>query len=434
MRIPELSELQVKSLGPAPYPSTIARAGQFVDESRRVLLLSDSAEAEAWLASGRPLPSLERAGPRTNLFFEPAQAVCGIVTCGGLCPGLNDVIRSLALNLLEVYGVRQVLGFRYGYKGLSRQGPEPVSLDRGLVDRLAGTAGSYLGSSRGPQDLGEMVDTLIKRGVDVLFVIGGDGTLRGASALAAEVSRRGEPIGVVGVPKTIDNDIAWTSMSFGFHTSVEEARKVVLAAHAEARSAENGIGLVKLMGRHSGFIAAHATLASGVTNFCLIPERPIQIERLLADLEERLLCRGHAVIVVAEGAGQELLESAGEKDPSGNVRLQDIGLWLKERVSAHLHSRKLEFTLKYLDPSYSIRSAPANTVDSEYCLLLGHFAAHAGMAGKTDMTVGLWHQQFVHLPMAVVTESRKQVDLSTELWQSVLTMTGQARSEVVSQL
>ncbi len=252
MRVPELGELQIKSLGPAPYPSSIARAGQFVDETSRVLLLSDSAQTEAWLGSGRPLPSLERAGPRASLFFEPAQTVCGIVTCGGLCPGLNDVIRSLSLNLLEVYGVKQVLGFRYGYKGLSRQGPEPISLDRSQVDRLAGTAGSYLGSSRGPQDLGEMVDTLVERGVDVLFVIGGDGTLRGASALAAEVSRRGEPIGVVGVPKTIDNDIAWTSMSFGFHTSVEQARKVVLAAHAEARSAENGIGLVKLMGRQSG--------------------------------------------------------------------------------------------------------------------------------------------------------------------------------------
>ncbi|GMU51428.1 MAG: pyrophosphate--fructose 6-phosphate 1-phosphotransferase [Candidatus Xenobia bacterium] len=432
MRVPELAELQIKTLGPAPYSSSISRAGRFVDESSRVLLLSDSAQVQAWQADGRPLPSLERAGPRANLFFEPSQTVCGIVTCGGLCPGLNDVIRSLALNLLEMYGVKRVLGFRYGYKGLSRQGPEPVVLDRDHVDRLAGTAGSFLGSSRGPQDVGEMVDTLVRRGVDVLFVIGGDGTLRGASALAAEVARRGEPIAIIGVPKTIDNDIAWTSMSFGFHTSVEEARKVVLAAHAEARSAENGIGLVKLMGRHSGFIAAHATVASGVANFCLIPEHPLQLDRFLASLEQRLRGHGHAVIVVAEGAGQELMESAGAKDASGNVRLQDVGLWLKERISAHLAGRGMEFTLKYLDPSYSIRSAPANTVDSEYCLLLGHFAAHAGLAGMTDMTVGLWHQHFVHLPISVVTETRKQVDLEDEMWQSVLTMTGQARSEVYS--
>ena len=429
MRIPELTELTIKNLGPTSIPSNIARSGRFVDESSRVLMLSDSVQVESWLASGRPLPTLERAGPRAQLFFQPDQTVCGIVTCGGLCPGLNDVIRSLALNLLVVYGVHQVLGFRYGYKGLSRQGPEPVVLDIDRVQRLAGTAGSFLGSSRGPQEVSEMVDTLQRRGVSVLFVIGGDGTLRGASALAAEVARRGASISIIGLPKTIDNDIAWTNVSFGFHTAVEEARKVVLAAYAEASSAENGIGLVKLMGRHSGFIAAHASRASGVANFCIIPEEPLQLDNLLSRIKQRLHSHGQAVIVVAEGAGQELMACQEQKDASGNLRLQDIGLLLKERVSQHLTSQGVEFTLKYFDPSYSIRSAPANTIDSEYCLLLGHFAAHAGLAGKTDMTLGMWHQRFVHLPIAVVTESRKRVDLEDELWQTVLTMTAQPRTD-----
>lgn len=420
MRVPELAELQIQSLGPARFRSQIARQGGFITDDDRVLLLSETRKLEAWTG---PWPSVERAGPRAELFFEPTQTVCGILTCGGLCPGLNDVIRSLTLNLLGVYGVRQVLGFRYGYQGLSKGGPEPVVLDRERVDAIAGTAGSYLGSSRGPQDVAEMVDTLQAREVSVLFVIGGDGTLRGASALAAEVARRGASISIIGVPKTIDNDIAWTSMSFGFHTAVEEARKVVLAAHAEARSAERGIGLVKLMGRHSGFIAVHAARASGVANFCLIPEQPVELSTFLDRLEDCLQSHGHAVIVVAEGAGQELMERTEAHDASGNVRLQDIGLFLKEKITGTLQGT----TLKYLDPSYSIRSAPANTVDSEYCLMLGHFACHAGMAGKTNMTVGLWNQHFVHLPIPAVTQRRKQVDVEGELFQSMLTMSGLAR-------
>jgi len=422
MRIPELAELQIQSLGSARYRSEISRAGGFITDDDRVMLLSETRKLDEWSASGRPWPSVERAGARAALFFNPRETVCGLLTCGGLCPGLNDVIRSLTLNLLGVYGVRQVLGFRYGYQGLSKRGPEPLVLDRERVDAIAGTAGSYLGSSRGPQDVAEMVDTLQSRKVNVLFVIGGDGTLRGASALAAEIGRRGASIAVIGLPKTIDNDIAWTSVSFGFHTAVEEARKVVMAAHAEARSAERGIGLVKLMGRHSGFVAVHAARASGVANFCLIPEQPVELDRFLERLEEVLQKRGHATVVVAEGAGQELMAQSDARDASGNVRLQDIGLYLKERITSTLPNT----TLKYLDPSYAIRSAPANTVDSEVCLMLGHFACHAGMAGKTNMTVGMWHQHFVHLPIPVVTEQRKQVDTEGELWQSMLTMTGRA--------
>lgn len=417
--LPRPEDLVIQSLGPATHPSRIARTGPFVADDSRVLLVNDARQAEELLASGQPLPSAERAGPRGKLYFEPSQTVCGIVTCGGLCPGLNDVLRSLTLNLLGLYGVKRVLGFRYGYKGLTRKGPAPVDLTRDLVQALKGTAGTFLGSSRGPQDLTEMVDTLLDHQVNILFVLGGDGTLRGGSAIAAECRRRGCGISVIGVPKTIDNDIAWTNMSFGFHTAVDEARKVILAAHAEARSAEDGIGLVKLMGRHSGFIAAHATRASAVTNFCLIPEVQLDMPEFLESLASRLSGAGHAVVVVAEGAGQDLLELPVGTDASGNKRLQDIGLFLKDRIT----ERFPQATLKYIDPSYAIRSAPPNTLDSEYCLLLGHFASHAGMAGKTDMTVGWWNQQMVHLPISLVTASRKQVDVTDELWQSVRMMT-----------
>jgi len=419
---PELQELAIQSLGAGRYPSPIQRVGPYVDDRSRVLLSSDAGMIERYLSEGRPLPSVERAGPREKLFFDPAVTVCGIVTCGGLCPGLNDVVRSITLNLLELYGVRQVLGFRYGYKGLSPHGSEPIDLTRATVAPLAGRAGTFLGSSRGPQAVSDIVDSLEKYGVRVLFVIGGDGTLRGGAAISAECQRRGREIALVGVPKTIDNDICWTSMSFGFHTAVDEARKVILAAHAEATGAENGIGLVKLMGRHSGFIAAHATSASGLANFCLIPELDFQLEDFLTRLERRLSERGNAVVVVAEGAGQRLMEQSTGTDASGNARLGDIGLFLKERITSHLSARGLDSTLKYLDPSYSIRSAPPNTIDSEYCLLLGHFASHAAMAGKTNMTLGWWNQTMVHLPISVVTQTRKQVCLEDELWQAVSAM------------
>lgn len=428
--IPSLDELRIATLGPGRYPTPVPRCAPFVDENSRVLLLTDSLEVQRYLDQGRTLPSLERAGPRAKLHFEPARTTCGIVTCGGLCPGLNDVVRSLTLNLLSGYGVRKVLGFRYGYKGLSPTGPDPVELTQPVVDTIAGLAGTYLGSSRGPQPVSTMVDMLQKHEVSILYVIGGDGTLRGGSDLAAECRRRGADIAVVGLPKTIDNDIAWTSQSFGFQTAVEEARRVILAAHAEARGAENGIGLVKLMGRHSGFIAAHAARASGVTNFCLIPEMEVELEQFLPQLEERLSRRGHAVIVVAEGAGQNLMTNSGATDASGNARLGDIGLFLKESIKSHLAERGMEFTLKYLDPSYAIRSAPPNTLDSEYCLLLGHFAAHAGMAGKTDMTLGWWNQTMVHLPIAAVTATRKQVDPNDEPWQAILAMMAGYRLEV----
>jgi 6-phosphofructokinase 1 len=405
-----------------------------VDEDRRVLPCSDTLELKH-LTEAEPEPAaFEPAGPRPEIFFPPDKLTCGIVTCGGLCPGVNDVIRSLVLTLHYSYGVNRVLGFRYGYAGLgSENGHEPVFLDPAVVDTIHQDGGTFLGSSRGPQEIQDMVFTLLKYDVGILFVIGGDGSLRGALSLCEEIARRRLDIAVIGIPKTIDNDLMWTERTFGFGTAVEEARKVIVAAHNEAKGAWNGIGLVRLMGRYSGFIAVHASLANADVNFCLIPEAPFRMDGeggFLQVLEERQERKHHSVIVVAEGAGQGLFDSDGEpeRDASGNVRLKDIGVYLKERIHDYFAYRGKEATIKYIDPSYIIRSLPANSLDSQLCLQLGQHAVHAGMAGRTNMVVGYWNQRYTHLPIALAVSRTKQVDPGGHVWQRVMDATGQPGS------
>jgi len=426
-RWPTEADLEVKRLGECRHASPLAHE-PFVEDTRRVLLTSEVVD----LGATAP-PSFEPAGPRRRIFFAPQRLTCGILTCGGLCPGLNNVVRAIVLRLAYGYQVHRIYGFRYGYAGLADpERHEPCVLVPEFVEHLHERGGTVLGSSRGPQDLGRMVDTLVRLDVGLLFVIGGDGGLRGASALAGEIARRGLSIGVVGVPKTIDNDLQWTWRSFGFETAVDAARTVLAAAHEEARGAWNGIGLVKLMGRHSGFIAANATLASGDVNFCLVPEVPVELEGpsgLLAALEGRLADKHHALIVVAEGAGQNLMADGGTpaRDASGNVKLKDIGTFLRDRIVAHLAEKRLDGVVRYIDPSYVIRSMPTNSFDSQLCLALGQHAVHAGMAGRTDVLVGVWNQRFTHVPIPVAVAARRQLDPRGELWHGVLESTGQER-------
>jgi 6-phosphofructokinase 1 len=385
-------------------------------------------DIKPFIDAGKEPPQLELAGPRERLYFDPAVIACGIVTCGGLCPGINDVIRAITLSLHHHYGVRNIYGFRYGYEGLvKRLGHTPLKLTPDLVNALGEQGGTVLASSRGPQDPVEMVDYLTELGVGILFAIGGDGTLKGAGAIAAEARRRGHPLSVIGIPKTIDNDISFIQKTFGFETAVAEANRAIYAAHTEATGARNGIGLVKLMGRDSGFIAAYASLIDSQVNFCLVPEVPFTLDGLLRCLEERLQKRGHAVVVVAEGAGQELLVTTAGRDASGNAKLGDIGTYLRDTVKEHFSGRGIECNLKYIDPSYIIRSQPANPHDSALCLLLGQNAVHAGMSGRTNMVVGFWHHQFTHVPIALATSRRKKIDPEGWLWGSVLASTGQSR-------
>jgi 6-phosphofructokinase 1 len=338
------------------------------------------------------------------------------------------VIRAIVLGLFHHYGVRTVFGFPYGYEGLTyRAGHTPLELDPDEVEDIHKKGGTILGSSRGPQDVGEMVDTLERMNVGLLFTIGGDGTLRGARDISEEITKRNLKIGVIAVPKTIDNDISYVEQSFGFSTAVSEASQAIRAAHVEAEGARYGIGLVKLMGRHSGFIAAYASLATSDVNFCLIPEVPFSLERFLPVLRERLESRIHAVIVVGEGAGQDLMEGSGERDASGNIRFNDIGVYLRDKIKEYFNDAGMEITLKYIDPSYTIRSMPANSYDSAFCLLLGHNAVHAGMSGRTNMLVGYWLNQFTHVPISLAVSETKRIDPEGRLWNNVVASTGQPR-------
>jgi len=374
--------------------------------------------------------TFEVAGPRERIYFDSTKTTAAIVSCGGLCPGVNDVIRGLVMELWHGYRVTNILGMRYGYEGLvPSHGHQPLQLTPEAVSNIHTFGGTMLGTSRGPQNPAEMVDALELLGVDILFVIGGDGTLKGAAAIVAEINRRGLQKSVIGIPKTIDNDILYLDKTFGFETAFAEAVKAVTCAHVEAISTINGIGLVKLMGRASGFIGCYAALASQQVNFCLVPEVPFELHGsngFLEALRDRIAQRKHAVVVVAEGAGQQLLEAHSlETDASGNRRLGDIGLFLKDEISHFFESRQIPFTLKYIDPSYAIRSVPASPQDNVYCSILAQDAVHAGMAGKTNMLVGRWHDTFVHIPLSLVICNRRKIDPKGDIWRSVLETTGQ---------
>ncbi|MEW6138266.1 MAG: ATP-dependent 6-phosphofructokinase [Thermodesulfobacteriota bacterium] len=420
-------DTSVRFLGEARIDSPLS-SGPFVENHERVLYDFSAETVANEIREGREPVSFLKAGPRRKIFFDPSKLKCAIVTCGGLCPGLNNVIRSLVLTLYHSYGVTNIIGIRYGLQGfIPRYGHPIQELTRDWVSEIHELGGTVLSSSRGPQNVEEIVDALERMNVGILFTIGGDGTFRAAAKIAQEIRERGSRIAIIGIPKTIDNDILLCSRSFGFETAVSRAAGIISSAHVEANGAPNGIGLVKLMGRQSGFIAASAALGNSYANFVLIPESDFDFEGphgLLAVLEQRLLRRKHAVIVVAEGAGQKYCNVSGT-DESGNVRLGDIGLLMKERINEHFRSIGMEINLKYFDPSYYIRSVPATPNDSVFCAFLAQNAVHAGMAGMTNVMVAMWHTDFVYVPIRLVITGRKQVDLNGRLWRSVLESTGQ---------
>jgi 6-phosphofructokinase 1 len=422
---PTTPDFSTDSMGECTIVSPL-RTTHFMDTSKRLLFRADIDELRAQVEAGVDPAAFELAGPREQIYFNPGELRCGIVTCGGLCPGLNDVIRSIVFCLQEKYGVTAIYGFRFGYAGLAEQDAlKPIELTTRRVGQIHEIGGTVLGSSRGPQPVDEMVNTLERLGIQLLFTIGGDGTLRGAHSIVEEIRRRKLDIAVVGVPKTIDNDISYIDMSFGFDTAVEAARQATRAAFVEASCHRYGIGLVKLMGRDSGFIASFATLADTQVGLCLIPEIAFSIDGVIQAAWQRIQRDGYAVIVVAEGAGQNLLDETAEFDASGNRRHGDIGVYLKDVIPEKFRARGTSVSLKYIDPSYMIRSLPANARDANFCLRLGHAAVHAGMAGKTDTVIGSWRRRLTHVPIPMAVASRKQVDTDGYLWQTVLSVTGQ---------
>jgi 6-phosphofructokinase 1 len=430
----DVPDLTIETLGPCRNASPLASllgerqtTQHYVSEGDRVLFDDTVGMLAARGGDLAALPAFEPAGPRRQIFFDPSKTRVGIVTCGGLCPGLNDVIRALVLELTQHYGVTRIYGFRSGYQGMvTKYGHPTMDLTPAAVAGINEYGGTILGTSRGNQDPDEIVDCLEQLGVNILFVIGGDGSMRGALRIAEVVAARDRRIAVVGVPKTIDNDIPYIDQSFGFQTAFGKATEAIRAAQVEAQSVPGGVGLVQLMGRHSGFIACYAALANNDADYVLIPEVPVDVDGFLEHLRRRVASDRHAVVVVAEGAGQEYLrEQPRRVDASGNVRLGDFGIYLRGRITEHFAGYDLECNLKYIDPSYAIRSVPANPYDSVYCIRLAHSAVHAAMAGRTGMVVGRWRGRFVHVPMAAAISSRNQVAPDGDLWMSVLEATGQ---------
>jgi 6-phosphofructokinase 1 len=429
---PENYSFQIDNLGEPGIPSPF-RGRRFIKDHEKVSFAVKLHELEPLFASGKPVPSYERAGPRAVIYHDPHHTRAAVITCGGLCPGLNDVIKNIVNVLWIGYGVRSIVGLRYGYRGLSLKCKFPsLELNPDTVDTIHEDGGTILGSSRGHPDVSEMVDFLVNRDLNLLFTIGGDGTLRGAAAIAQEIKKRGLKISVIGVPKTIDNDLSFMEKTFGFETAVYASADIITAAHNEAKGAYHGIGLVKLMGRDSGFIASYASIANSVVNFCIIPEEPLILEGkkgLLSALEKRFdRGKDHAVIVVAEGAGQDLFHQKPVRyDKSRNIIKNDIGLLLKEEIQRYFAKRQKEVNIKYFDPSYYIRSVPAQGTDSIFCHLLAEHAVHAAMAGRTNMVTGFWSNTYTHVPIQLATLARRKVNLDGDLWNAVLGLTQQKR-------
>ncbi|RCK80523.1 MAG: 6-phosphofructokinase [Candidatus Ozemobacter sibiricus] len=432
------NDFQVRRLGEATFPSPLGLSKSdgdmltnYTQDDDRILYEVSLRKVQEVIAAGRVPCSFEKAGPREKVFFNPSETRVGIVTCGGLCPGINDVIRGLVMQLSFWYRVKAIYGFRYGYQGLVKElGAPPRVLDPEVVADIHEFGGSILGTSRGPQDVGKMVDRLMDFGIDILFCIGGDGTLRGAKDIADEILRRGLKIGVIGIPKTIDNDIGFIEKTFGFETAFSLAVESIRTAHVEAKAVQNGIGLVRLMGRDSGFIAANAAVASQDVNFCLVPEIPFDLEGpngFYTHLKQRLAKRGHAVVVVAEGVGKAFGGDQG-KDASGNIKFPDVGVFLRDDIKRVFGEQGIPVNIRYIDPSYMIRSARALPSDSIYCNQLAQNAAHAGMAGRTGMVVGIWNDHFTHVPIEMAVKNRKLIDPESTFWLNVLESTGQPRS------
>ena len=418
-------DFEVEKLGVPALDNPVKNIA-FVADDRRVAYDCDPKSFVQAAAKGEKSLSFELAGCREKIFHDPAWSKAAILTAGGLCPGLNDVIRALVISLKQDYKVPVIYGIPYGYRGLNpAHGLQPIILDTDVVDAIHSCGGTILGSSRGAEKSEVIVDTLVRMNINMLFCIGGDGTARGAHDIAMEIKRRKLAISVVAIPKTIDNDISFIDRSFGFATAVLAAGEFVTCAHNEAKGAYNGIGLVKVMGRDSGWIAAYTTLANPFVNYCLVPEQKFALDGengLLPHLAERLDRKHHAVIMVAEGAGQEFFQNAPERrDASGNILKNDIGVFLKDEIKRYMSEHNIDTTIKYFDTGYAIRSVSANGEDAVFCTLLANNAAHAAMSGRSDMLVGYWNGTFTHVPIKLAISGRKKIDLNGPLWSCVKT-------------
>jgi len=431
----ESLNLDIDYLGKPVIDSPIKNATCITDDMRTAYI-TDTRVIDVFYRNGKKIPSFEVAGPREKIYFEPTKTRAAIVTCGGLCPGLNDVIRAVIMELYWVYGVtKDVYGIKYGLEGfVPNFAHDFIMLNPQVVKNIHKEGGTILSSSRGSQDNSVILDSLERHNINILFMVGGDGTLRAAGELYDEIKKRGLHISLVCIPKTIDNDIPFIQRSFGFETAFTIATEAIRAAHNEAEGALNGIGIVKLMGRNSGFIAANACLGLRDVNYVLVPELDFDFDGekgLLRDIERRLQRRGHAVIVVAEGAGQKFFSDTQGTDASGNKKLGDIGILLRDRIKDYFKERGIQVNIKYIDPSYMVRGIPANINDSAFAGLLAQNAVHSAMAGKTGLVIGRWNTEFTNVPIHTVNAYKKGIlDANVNFWYEVIEATGQPASLV----
>ncbi|KAF7814211.1 ATP-dependent 6-phosphofructokinase 3-like [Senna tora] len=424
--LPSLSSFFIQT-----YPNPLQDNPSYSVVKQHFVNVDDTVAQQAIVHKNSPRGThFRRAGPRQKVYFKSEDVYACIVTCGGLCPGLNTVIREIVCGLNHMYGVNEVLGIEGGYRGFYSR--NTIQLTPKFVDHIHKRGGTILGTSQGGHDTSKIVDSIQDRGINQVYIIGGDGTQKGASVIFEEIRRRGLKVAVVGIPNTVDNDIPVIDKSFGFDTAVEEAQRAINAAHVEAESTENGIGVVKLMGRYSGFIAMYATLASRDVDCCLIPESPFYLEGpggLFQFIEKRLKENGHMVIVIAEGAGQDLLsesQTMNKQVPSGNKLLTDVGLWLSQKIKDHFAKHQnMAITLKYIDPTYMIRAVRSNASDNVYCTLLAHSAVHGAMAGYTGFAVGPVNGRHAYIPFPRINERQRKVVITDRMWARLLSSTNQ---------
>lgn len=441
----------------------------------------------------RTVMAYPRGGPRTELHFEdptairacasaaPARralaprsarsadppprtpAALGIVTCGGLCPGLNNVIREIVYSLHRQYGCTSVFGIRGGYHGFVDEENPPFlllpldsdaqhyqnteghvaltingvekTLEALSVMQIHHEGGTVIASARGGHDTQAICTFLAVNNIQQLYVVGGDGTQRGALKIANAAKQLNLDCTVAGIPKTIDNDVAYLDRSFGFESAVEQAVQAVRAATVEARcNKPNGIGVVKLMGRSAGFIASQAALSAGDVDLCLVPECPLVLQGPTGCLPHLHRCvkeKGYGVVVVAEGAGEDVLGKSAEMDAGGNRKLPPIGEFMKTQINSYFKEQGDAATVKYIDPSYMVRSGPANAADSMLCLRLAQNAVHGSMSGMTGFITGVVHNRIVYLPMdMVVAKSPTSMNPFGHTWERVLSYTLQPSTRV----
>ena len=357
-----------------------------------------------------------RAGPRKEIAWDPIHTKVAIVTCGGLCPGLNTVIRELYITLHHKYGVKFVYGVKNGYKGFYSD--NLVRLDDDIIRDIHHKGGSILGTSRGGTDVKKIVDSIAHRGISHLYAIGGNGTQKGLFEINKEIKKRGLCVSVVGIPKTIDNDLCIIDKSFGFDTSVQEAQRAIQAAKVEIEAFNNAVGIVKVMGRNSGFIAMYSSLASKDVDCCLIPEIPFDIEYdhgVLHYIKECLHKKDKILIVVSEGAGQHYIN-----DPV-NKNLNDFGIWLCEVVRSNVPN----VCIKYIDPTYTIRAITPNASDSIYCTILAQSAVHGAFCGYTNFIVGPVNGKHAYIPLQMAIHETNTVSEDDRMWFRLISANGQ---------